>query len=489
MIKKLEEEIYSRFKIKYEKLVRKDFTKFYKEIYPLVEELYNSDDKELAVKNLKHNSIRMTKIRWVKKLLSDDNNDLVKDINSARIQYNKVLSKELSEKKFQDFFGAKDIEQYTKLKLAEIEVWKKDEESLLTDYKYLDTLNTRSLNAAFKNDILLIVANSSKNDDSNKAFTKVPSILSEIPIDTTSRIDFLSDEQKKTLDKAMDIINPSTIDKLILFDEEDYDKILFQLEKKTYLEIKRGGKADKFLDMMTQIALLKSVKYLNVTDVKIIRYYYTHFEKMVLSEPIDKSIYQIVTDLGMPNRPQYYELIENSIAKLSSMKLSYKIEGNQLHGNFLGCLIYEDEGIKRAKVYLGQILNELLVKKSTFEYDEVTFNSLSADAQQLAIWFQKRRYRAAINNTGYIEKIALSKFSTAIYWNTKRPDRQRNRISQALEELKDKKLIIKEFSCNKRVYEFLVEYIPLSPRELSKLENHSLNSEHILNESEYKVIE
>lgn len=488
MLKRLEKEITNRFKIKYEKLVSRDFKSFYEEICPLVEELYNSDDKDLAIKNLKNNNIRMTKIRWVKKLLSDSNNNIANDINSARIQYNRVLSNELSQEKFKDFFGAKDITEYTKLKLGEIELWKSNEDSLLTDYKYIDKLNIRSLKAAFKNDILLTVASIAKEEGCNKAFTKVPSILSEIPIDTTSRIDFLSEEQKKTLDEAMDIINPSTIDKLIMFDEEDYDEILFQLEKATYLEIKRGGKSEQFLDMMTQIALLKSVKYLNATDVKVIRYYYTHFEKMVLSEPIDKTIYQIVSDLGMPNRPQYYEMIENSIAKLSSMKLSYTIEGNQLHGNFLGCLIYEDEGIKRAKVYLGQILNELLVKKSTFEYDEETFNLLSADAQQLAIWFQKRRYRAAINNTNYNEKIALSRFATAIYWNTKRADRQRNRITEALKELKDKNLIIKEFSCNKRVYEFTIEYIPLSPRELSKLENHSVCSENVLKETEYKLL-
>lgn len=473
MLKEIEVYITEKFKIKYEKLVVKDFNNFYRKIYALIEDIYNSEDRELIIKNIKYSNIRMIKVRWIKKLLNDSSNQIVDDINSAKVQFKKVLSKELSQEKFENFFGAKDIDEYTKIKLAPIQKWKNDENGLLTEYMYLDTLGKRSIEAAFKYDILLTVYMICKEKESKQSFTKVPTILSDIPIDTTSRIDFLSDEQKKYLDEAIDIINPSTIDKLIMINESDYDEILLQLEKKTYLEIKRGGNADKFLDMMAQIALLKSVKYLNATDVKIIRYYYTHFEKMVLSEPIDKTIYQIVTDLGMPNRPHYYSLVEDSIAKLSSLKLSYTIEGNQLHGNFLGCLIYEIDGVKRAKVYLGQILNELLVKKSTFEYDEATFNILSADAQQLAIWFQKRRYRAAINQTDYREKIVLSRFSTAIYWNTKRHDRQRDRILAALKELQENNLIIKEYSYNKRAYEFIVEYIPLLPRELSKLNNHS----------------
>ncbi|MGL5380001.1 hypothetical protein, partial [Clostridium sp.] len=359
----------------------------------------------------------------------------------------------------------------------------------LTEFKYIENLDKRAIGSAFKNDISLKYLMKYLEDENSKPLTKVPTILSDLPIDTTSRIDFLSEEQKKDLDEAGDINSPSTIDKLIMFDQAEYDEILLQLEKKTYIEIKKGGKADKFLDMMTQIALLKSVKYLNSTDVNIIRYYYTHLEKMVLGDPIDKTIYQVVTDLGLPNRPQYYEQVENSLAKLGSMNLSYDLEGNSIHGNLLGCMIYEDEGVKRATVYLGPILQAVVLKKSTFEYDEATFNSLSSDSQQLAIWFQKRRYRLAINSKEYNDVIGLGAFSTAIYWNTKRKDRQRDRVLASLKELQDNNLIIKEYNYDKRVYEFMVEYIPLSPRELSKLESTSTNQGNVLKEANYKLLE
>lgn len=490
MIKKLEEEIVSNFKSKYEKLMGKDFNDFYSDIAAQINQLYRLIDKDLVIKNLKYNNIRMTKVRWVKKILTDKNSSIKKDIDSAKLYYEKVLANEMEIEKFQGFYGFENIDEYILSKTKYLEDWKKDENALLTEFKYISLLSKRSIAAAFRNDILLFFLNKCKDEEiKNKTVTLIPSILSDIPIDTTSRIDFLSDEQKKSLEESPDIINPSTIDKLIMIGEEDHDKILMQLEKMTYLEIKKGARAEQFLDMMTQIALLKSVKYLNSLDVNIIRYYYTHLEKMVLGEPIDKTIYQIVTDLGMPNTVQYYELVENSIAKLGSMNLSYDIEGNSIHGNLLGCMIYENEGTKRATVYLGPILQAVVLKKSTFEYDEATFNSLSSDSQQLAIWFQKRRYRSAINNEGYNDTIALGMFSTAIYWSTKRKDRQRDRILAALKELKEKNLIIKDYLYDKKIYQFYIEYIPLSPRELSKLEINNTSHSNVLKEGTYKLIE
>ena len=112
--------------------------------------------------------------------------------------------------------------------------------------------------------------------------TKIPSILSQIPVDTTSRTYFLTNDQKKDLDTCTDISQPSTIDRYIMIGEDEQNELLLQLEQKTYLQIKNGGNSGQVLDLLTQIALVKSVKYLNRLDVKIISYYYTHFHKIVL---------------------------------------------------------------------------------------------------------------------------------------------------------------------------------------------------------------
>lgn len=488
MINDVDNEIISAYRTKYEELLESDFEEFYFEMAPHLNNLNKIRVKELEIKKIKTN-MKKTKGRWLKKVLTNKNSKVLKDIDSVKVVYEKVVNQELSQDKFSELFGSKDINEYVQIITSTLDDWKNDDEILLTEFKYIECVDKRAIRSAFKNDISLKYLIKYLEEENSKPLTKVPTILSDLPIDTTSRMDFLSDEQKKDLDEAGDIDSPSTIDKLIMFDQGAYDEILLQLQKKTYIEIKKGGKADKFLDMMTQIALLKSVKYLNSTDVDIIRYYYTHLEKMVLGEPIDKTIYQVVIDLGLPNRPQYYEQVENSLAKLGSMNLSYDLEGNSIHGNLLGCMIYEDEGVKRATVYLGPILQAVVLKKSTFEYDEATFNSLSSDSQQLAIWFQKRRYRSAINNQGYNDIIALGMFSTAIYWNTKRKDRQRDRILASLKELKEKNLIIKDFFYDKRIYQFTIEYIPLSPRELSKLEINNTSHNNVLKDANYKLLE
>ena len=111
MIKKLEEEIRNKFKSKYEDLLDKDFNSFYLELVPQLNQLYDSMDKDLAIKNLKYNNIRMTKIRWVKKILSDTSSGISKEIESAKIHYERVLLNEISSKKFEDFYGAKDINE------------------------------------------------------------------------------------------------------------------------------------------------------------------------------------------------------------------------------------------------------------------------------------------------------------------------------------------------------------------------------------------
>jgi len=123
-----------------------------------------------------------------------------------------------------------------------------------------------------------------------------------------------------------------------------------------------------------------------------------------------------------------------------------------------------------AKVYLRSILKELILKKSTLEYDGDAFNSLGADAQQLAIWLQKRRYTCAITNTPYNETISLSKLSTAIYWNTKRIDRKRDRLIVALSDLENNNIVVAAAVYDKKDISFEINYIPLSPNELLKLQ-------------------
>lgn len=459
------------FKTKYEKLVKKKkFEDFLSNLSSDLDDIADLEKRELIMKNINSN-VKRTKTRWINKILANKDNKYIKDIEFAEIQYAKVLAKKISVRKFKSYFGAKNLDEYKENCLAPLNKWKANTDSLLSDFPYISDFTKISINNAFKNDVFVLFSAFCYKEESNaNNTTKVPSILSQIPVDTTSRTYFLTNEQKKDLDKCTDINQPSTIDRYIMIGEDEQNELLLQLEQKTYLQIKNGGNSEKVLDLLTQIALVKSVKYLNRLDVNIISYYYTHFHKIVLGEPIVKSIYQITLDLGLANTIKNYDAIESSIAKLGSMTLSYNIEGNSVNGIFLESSIYESNGVRMAKVYLGSILKELILKKNTLEYDGVVFNSLCADAQQLAIWLQKRRYRCAITNTPYNEIISLSKLSTAIYWNTKRIDRKRDRLIVALNDLENNNIVVATALYNKKNVSFEINYIPLSSNELLKLQ-------------------
>lgn len=461
-------QIIDKFKTKYQELLKKNIEDLLNSLEDDFANIEDIDKRELITKNLL-SAVKKTKYRYVKRIFDDTEGNYNKDIEFAKEQYEKVLSKKITQKKFQEYFNTRTFKEYKKKRDALIINWRSDEITLLTDFPYFESCKKAAMNSAFKNDILVLFFRFLENIDNLKNTTKVPGILSSIPIDTTSRTYFLTDEQKKTLEVCVDINEPSTIDRYIMIDENEQNELLLQLEQKTYLQIKNGKNSEKVIDLLTQIALIKSIKYLNRLDVKIISYYYTHFHKIVLEEPIVKSISKITSDLKMANTTKNYDAVESSIAKLGSTRLSYKMEGRSINGIFLESSIYEQDSMRMAKVYLGSILKELILKKNTLEYDEASFDSLGADAQQLAIWLQKRRYRCALLRTKYNEVISLNKLSTAIYWSTKRIDRKRDRLKIALEELKEYKIVVRDASYSKKSISFDITYIPLSGQEMAKI--------------------
>ncbi|NFH90569.1 hypothetical protein FDA33_10240 [Clostridium botulinum] len=463
------DEIYHKFKNKYEKINYKQETKdSYDKFYEtVISELNITENKNFSKNVLLVKIIRPTKRRWIKIIINDENSLFNEEIKSAQIQYDKVKRGEMEIEKFESFFGASNLDNYKKIHLKELNKWLKDDNSFLTDFKYLDGLINRSVITAIKNDIYLAYFLFCEKE--KVSITKVPQILSELPIDTSGKIDYLTETQKNDLDETSYIDRIHTLDKLISLEGEEKEEILMKLEKNTYLQIKNGGNPDKFLDMMTQVALLKSIKYLNSFDTKVINYYFNHFVNVIKGTPIDKTLYEIREELGLPNTTFYYNEIENSLAKIGSLNMTYNMEGNKLYGNLLSCMIYEENGAKKAKVYLGPILQELVLKDGAFEYDKDIYNKLSNMSQQLAVWLQKRRYTSALKNESNIDRIPIKSFSNAVYFKTKRMDRIRTRVIESLEEMKFNNLIIKDYGYNKILGIIEIEYLNLTIKERKKL--------------------
>lgn len=484
---KIKNEIYKKFKDKYEKIVEDSFNKFF-ELTSV--DLVLPENNKTSINSLLRNTIRPTKKRWIKIIMNQEESTYNQEVSSAKTQYDKMKNGEIEESKFKSFFGALDIGEYKSRLLNELNKWTLDDNLYLTDFKYLTDLRKKSIISAFKNDINLFYLLQSEEQQTlyneNSAVTKLPTILSELPIDTTCKIDYLTEAQKNNLEINNEKDTLNTLDKLVSLQGDEQDEILMKLEKKTYLEIKKGGNPNKFLDMMTQIALLKSIKYLNSFDTKIITYYYNHFDHVFTGSPIDKTFYQIAKELELPNTSKYYEYIEDSLAKMGSINMTYNIEGNKLYGNLLTCMLYNENGIKKAQVYLGGILQNLVIRDSAFEYDKEIFNRLSSTSQQLAIWLQKRRYNLAIKKDEFRDSIALKTFSNAIYFSSKRADRNRKKIIESLDELKNIRLIIQDYNYDKKIDNAVLQYMSLTIKEKKKL--GLLEEDIISNDEEYVLV-
>ena len=467
----IKEEIYNKLKSKYEEIFKKDFQAFFK---TTILEMDISDNADIEIKALLSKVIRPTKKRWIKMITNNAGSSFNKNLELVKLSIEKANGDNEEISKIFCLLGVKSIEEYEKSEFNKLQKWVTDDDKLLSEFVHLKELKNKSILSAFRNDItlsyLMNMESTEEAQNSNKPeMTKVPAIFSQIPIDVTGKIDYLTTDQKNSLSCKNDSI--LTLDKLISLEGNEQEEILMKLEKKTYLEIKNGGNPDNYLDTMTQIALLKSIKYLNSFDTKIVNYYYNHFEHIVTGTPIDKSLYEITMELNMPNTSAYTEYVENSLAKLGSINMTYNIEGNKLYGNLLSCMIYTKNGVKRAKVFLGAILQNLVIKDSAFEYDKDIYNSLSDTSRQLALWLQKRRYNLALNKDSQTttEEIGLLEFSNTIYFKTKRADRRRNTILKSLEELKASKLIVRDFNYTKKSNTITIEYVDLTIMEKNKL--------------------
>lgn len=481
-VQQFKEQIYDSFESKYMKFINEDFDIFYNSVNTDIKKLNDKTVRDIVVKNLKR-SISNTKRNWNKKLIEDKNSPFNKELIFIEIQYSQVLNGALSLAEFRKQFKHDNASEYKDTILSKLNEWEKDENKLLIEYPYFNYRQKRSMKIAFKNDILKLSINYFKD----VKITRVPSIIGEIAIDTTNRIDFFSKEDKDKMDKQLDIPISSTIDKLIYSDRDKQQELLLMLEHETFIKIKNGEEVSNVGDIVTKMAILKTLKTFNNFDKKIILYFYQHFYEVFSGKKIEKYIADIVQDLGMKNQTKYRAMVENSIAKIASMKISYNFEGHSINGVFFEAKIEEVDSRRKATVYLSGIIEEVFIKDNTINFYDNTYSNLSADAQQLAVMFQKNRMKLALEKKSYTQNISLMEFSRTIFWGTKRIDIQRKRIIAALDELKLKKVVLSEYTYHKKNYSFDIEYIAFTDDTVSKIQSSEFKYGNIIEGGIYEI--
>ncbi|CDM70388.1 Hypothetical protein CM240_3271 [Clostridium bornimense] len=106
---------------------------------------------------------------------------------------------------------------------------------------------------------------------------------------------------------------------------------------------------------------------------------------------------------------------------------------------------------------------------SSYNFNKEAYDNLSKDAQQYAVWYQKRRLKQATKVPNNEEEITIVKAMEAILWNVKRSDLRIKRILKSLEELKNNKLVIEDYEYIKKKKSLIIKYIDLPQSIIEKI--------------------
>ena len=448
-----------RLKAKYEECLNDDFDSvriMMSEDLEKISKDVNSNYKELI------RQARRYKRTYIEKYIKNKNSEINKKLAFVRQEYQDVLNGKKPMEDFKAYFGS--VEEYEKELLKDIEEWKENDEMLLSQCPFLKELHKLSIKSVFKNDIKILYCRFIKENKIKDANVKrFPSLFSDMPIDTTNRLKFIDNLDND--DVIKNLFKMKTIDKVI---NNNDSKLIIKLENDLYNSLVED-KDTKTL--MTQIALLKAMKAMNDMDKQIISYFFNIFYMYPMEDTIVKYTHEIAEGCNYSKSKNNLTAIENCIIKLSKIRLEHtvKVEGivKKIVGTLIEANIEQYENSKnKVEVKCGSFLQELIITNSSYNFNKESFDALNKDSQQFAIWFQKRRISKVYEmKDNYYEDvyddIAIEEAMKAILWNTTILKKKVKRIKEALDDLKNNELVIKDWKYNSRSQVFSVLYIPL----------------------------
>ncbi|MGL5150988.1 MAG: hypothetical protein ACRC7N_10510 [Clostridium sp.] len=415
--------------------------------------------------------IKVSKTRWVKDVLESPTSEINKLLKSCNIQYEQVKKGIISIDDFRHYFKANTPAEYESMLLKDIRLWENDESFLLSDFEYFPTRAKRSKAMAINNDILYLYKKFSVMGN----VTMAPSVLSIFTFDPTNRALMFSDDQiSKHEIEGIDIIQSFQYS-----DDVSQESLIVNLEKNTYLRSKQGQVA---VDLVTQIALLKLMKYFNNIDRSVISYFFKIFSyKAILEKRVVVTIAEIASAIGLSLNKRNREAVKESLIKLGGMKLEYNNKDYYLGGALFDVYIEKEEDIEtnksqRVTVVCGSFLNDLMFMNSSYNFDTEVYDCLNSVSQQYALWLQKRRLNVIVNDNIEIEDIPFDVMTSPVRWNTSRTDRKRDKVLETLEELKGNNLIIKDYEFDKKTGRFKVQYISLPNQVIKGISANKMNT-------------
>ncbi|MGL5085335.1 MAG: hypothetical protein ACRC68_06385 [Clostridium sp.] len=474
----------------YTKITGNDIQELLCSLKSRVDELENvNTGTESNEKNLSRS--KAMKKRLVKADEENSNGYYHQEILTASLIYEKVDKNYWEQSVFKELYKVDNIDEYKASLLEKLRVWANDESKKITTFAGFDLLSKSIKVNAIKYDILTDyyeilqkcgVVNVALNEEKVKKVTKVPSVLGVLGIDSSNKLPFFNVNDFSEIES--DISSIDQLDKKFISSDLQ-SEIVMQLERELYLRL-RDDKASQ--DIITQIALVKALKEFNMLDVLIINLFYTNLYNVVSGEFIEMYVSDISKELGYQLRSDRFDAIKDSLCKLSSLRLfSDNYEGELISGYLLEARFTETDKGTLVKVYLGNFLRELAMLNSTFNFNKFAFDQLSGDAQLLAIWLQNRRLKRIAKGESNVETIATAVFGNALMARLSNLSRVKKRIGNALQELKDSKLVISEFNPYPKYHLFDIEYILLPTHIVDKIKNNKMKSGDLVEGEDYET--
>ncbi len=199
---------------------------------------------------------------------------------------------------------------------------------------------------------------------------------------------------------------------------------------------------------------LEQLKNLSLLDRELLTYYFNVINCPEINNINEQKISSIAKAIGLPDTKDIQEEIEKSLNKINKINI-YNNE-NTIYGQMLLCNIYSHNKYKYAKVSLGPILQEHSSNNNNLTIDRNSYYSLTFITRQIAIRLLARINEIKLKKNKKIDNLSYD------YIKKMYIDADENIIDitlGCLEELKSKKILVKEYSYNKEKNGIKIQYI------------------------------
>lgn len=407
--------------------------------------------------------IQKTKQRWYNKEMME-NEAFSEEIRIAKELYKSLeISNQL--KKFKYVYNGFD--NCTELEnsiIKELSEWYKNEDSLLTDFRYLKAKRPYQIKKAFINDALYLSYSFLRDKypyGEKSVVVGAPDVIGLIPIDHTNRVKISVDNIVKKESKAY-FFNKYVVD-------ND-----FAVESLMDVDILKKG------------VMVETLKILGWNDMDIF---------FILLSKRDDDFFitrEIITDVGSIVKEKYssrseqnYQSVRESLWRMEFLStgvitpsltgFSFRLLDDVEIGTFKKDGTIEDKN--RVKVIVNNnVVNDYFMDRTVKLYKDV-IDKVESDASKVLLFrLQKERVRCSMEGTDIFDT-NMNFFRRTLYFSNKRRNENIKMVEKALNEIVSHNIMLKSYKRNKDM--FRLEFYPMTEREKRDLIGEEANRDYL----------